>query len=146
MYSCTFLWDGDCPDGMETILRKVIVDLIKNKDIDYFLVGDEGEWNHLVHKILWELQPYYFNFRYHIIIGCMVDENLETYNRIIEDSRAVLPEELDGFPRSDAIERRNRYMLKDADFVVTNITEPSKFIKTKEWQGKTIVNVMKVYH
>ena len=55
------------------------------------------------------------------------------------------PEEVAVVPPRYAIDRRNKWMLKQADFVVTYITHDwggaAKFAKMAEKQGKKVINL-----
>lgn len=52
MYCCTFFGHRNCPDDIEPILREVIIDLITNKNVTCFLVGDKGNFDGIVRKVL----------------------------------------------------------------------------------------------
>ena len=54
--TCTFFGHRDTENEIEPILRKVIIDLIENKNICNFYVGNHGRYDSMVRKLLIELK------------------------------------------------------------------------------------------
>lgn len=47
---CTFFGHKDTPQNILPVLRTVIIDLIQNKNVDLFYVGNNGNFDFMVKK------------------------------------------------------------------------------------------------
>ena len=56
---CTFFGHRDTSKEKETALRKVLLDLIVNKNTDTFYVGNNGNFDIMVRNVLFELEKIY---------------------------------------------------------------------------------------
>ena len=56
MAECTFFGHRDCPDSIEPILRKTIEKLIVDNGVNVFLVGDSGNFDKTVFRVLRDLE------------------------------------------------------------------------------------------
>lgn len=56
MEVCTFFGHRDCPETIKPRLREVLVDLIANKRVDTFYVGNQGRFDGMARGILHELE------------------------------------------------------------------------------------------
>ena len=139
MPSCTFFGHRDCPDSIRPKLRSVLIDLIENQQVDTFYVGRQGSFDTLVYAALRELAAEYPHIRYAVVLerlsGKVTDDFTET----------LFPEAMENVPPRFAIDRRNNWMLQQADFVVVYVTHTwggaAKFAKKAEKQGKTVINL-----
>lgn len=59
MLTCTFFGHRDTPQNIELILRSTLVDLIENKDVLKFYVGNQGGFDYMVKRCLAELKERY---------------------------------------------------------------------------------------
>ena len=59
MQSCTFFGHRECPDSIKPKLKKVMIDLINNHDVDMFYVGNQGQFDAIVRGVLRELKKEY---------------------------------------------------------------------------------------
>ena len=53
---CTFLGPRQCPPHIEKLLDHVLDDLIRQMDVDEFLVSDDGDFDKMVRKKLMEAE------------------------------------------------------------------------------------------
>lgn len=62
MLTCTFFGHKDTPKEIEPILRSALVDLIENKNVLKFYVGNNGSFDHMVKRGLYLASAvcYYF--------------------------------------------------------------------------------------
>lgn len=141
MSACTFFGHRECPNEVQPKLREVLIDLIENHGVRMFYVGNQGQFDALVRRILRELKAEYPEIDYAVVLAYM-PKGKEEYE---DHSDTILPEEVAAVPPRYAIDRRNKWMLKHADFVVTYITHDwggaAKFAKMAEKQGKKIDNI-----
>lgn len=118
MKVCTFFGHRDCPQSIQTKLRKVLVDLIANHDVDTFYVGKHGQFDTLVHHTLRQLKKEYPKITYAVVLAYMPGKPKE-----YEDySDTMLPEGIEAVHPRYAISWRNNWMLNHSDYVVTYIT------------------------
>ncbi len=59
MLTCTFFGHKDTPKEIEPTLRSTLVDLIENKNVLKFYVGNHGSFDHMVKHCLIELKEIY---------------------------------------------------------------------------------------
>ncbi len=118
MAAVTFFGHRDAPKKLEPTLRLALVDLIENKNANLFYVGNQGNFDAMVRRQLEDLAQTY-PITYKIVLAYMPGKNDEP------DEHTVLPEGLETVPRRFAISRRNKWMLDQADTVVTYVTHPS---------------------
>ena len=48
MSACTFFGHRDCPETIRPALRRLLVDLIENRNVDMFYVGNQGGFDYMV--------------------------------------------------------------------------------------------------
>lgn len=131
------------PKNIENELQIVLIDLIKNKDVNLFYVGNNGDFDALVRKELNLLKSTFPHINYYVVLAYMPKENniLNTYNF----SDTIYPDGLEFTPPKYAIDKRNRWMLNKSDYVVTYVKTTFggayKFKKLAEKKGKTVINL-----
>jgi uncharacterized phage-like protein YoqJ len=139
--TCTFFGHRDCPSDVYGKLYDTIVYLIENQGVNTFLVGEEGGFDRMVQRVLLEIQGQYPN------IACFAVKAY--YNPQKTDERSLLksiyPECLEAVPKRFAIDRRNRYMIDNSDFVVTYVTVSfggaAKFADIASRKSKKVINL-----
>lgn len=143
MASCTFFGHKNIPKKIEPILQSTLIDLIKNKNVDLFYVGNHGSFDYLVRKTLRILKLSYQHINYAVVLCYMPIKKPEP--ECTNDPDTVFPEELENTPPKYAIVKRNRWMIEKADYVVTyvkrNIGGAAQFQKLAEKKGKVVLNL-----
>ncbi len=138
MATVTFFGHRDTPKETEPTLRMALVDLIEKKNSNLFYVGNQGNFDAMVRRQLEDLAQTY-PITYKIVLAYMPGINDEP------DEHTVLPEGLETVPRRFAISRRNKWMLDQADTVVTYVTHPSsgayQMKETAVNKGKTVIEL-----
>ena len=141
MAVCTFFGHRDCPETIKPYLREVLVDLITNKGVDTFYVGNQGRFDGIVRCVLRELEKEYPEIHYAVVLAYMPGKK----NEYEDFSDTILPEGIEAVHPRYAISWRNRWMLQRADYVVTYITHSwggaAKFAKLAEKQQKKIFHL-----
>lgn len=142
MANCTFLGHRDCPDSIKPKLRKVLLYLIENHDVNLFYVGNQGHFDRIVRSVLRELGKEYHQVNYAVVLayppqGRNVEEDL---------SDTMLPEGVESVHPRYAVSWRNNWMLRRSDYVVTYITHSwggaAQYAKKAEQSGKVVINVL----
>lgn len=143
MSSCTFFGHRDAPHTLKPYLQAAIIELIENKGVDLFYVGNQGAFDRMVIRVLRGLKEEYPKIQYYVVLA-YVPNNKERLG--LEDGDETLyPNCLDKTPPKYAIIKRNRWMLEMADFVITYVTHITcgayEFNRLAEEKGKTVINL-----
>ena len=143
MANCTFFGHRDCPDTIKPRLREILIDLIKNNNVDMFYVGNQGRFDAIVRSVLRDLQHEYPQITYAVVLAYMPDR------RGAEDdfSDTMIPEGIESVHPRYAISWRNNWMLKQSDYVVTYITHSygsaALYAKKAKKGNKTIIELVR---
>ena len=119
MAVCTFFGHRDCPASIRPKLRAVLTELIERRGAVQFYVGRQGAFDAMAHAVLRELSGDYPH------ISCaVVLERLPGRQEIAGPAAfgTIFPEGLETVPPRFAIDRRNAWMLRQADLVVAYVT------------------------
>ena len=142
MAACTFFGHRDCPETIKPKLRKVLVDLIINHSVDMFYVGHQGKFDAYVHSELKKLRQEYPQINYAVVLAYMPGKKTE-YD---DYSDTMLPEGIETIHPRFAISWRNKWMIKQSDYVVTYITHSwggaAQFAEKAVHQKKTVINLV----
>lgn len=138
---CTFFGHRDTPKEIEPTLRSTLIDLIENRNVDLFYVGNNGNFDSMVYRQLEDLSKDY-PIKYYVVLAYMsVNKQI---NDIFND-HTIIPEGIETIPKRFAISYRNKWMINQSDIVVTYVTRPfggaAQFKEQAEKQGKTIYSV-----
>ena len=136
--TCCFFGHRDTPREIKPTLKRVLVDLIENKNVTLFYVGNYGNFDFLVQKALKELKEKY-PIKYYIVLAYIPkkDENTDYSNTIYFD-------ELNTKPYKTRIIETNKLMLEKSDYVITyanTIGNARDFKELAEKQNKTVINI-----
>ena len=143
--ACTLFGHSDCPSSIKPKLHEVLVDLIENHAVDTFYVGRQGSYDALVRSVLKELVSQYSHITYAVVLERMPKN--QTYDDPDEYADTLLPDGIESVHPRYAITWRNRWMIKQSDYVVTYITHSwggaAQFAELAERKGKTVINISK---
>ena len=115
---CTFFGHRECSDSIKTQLREVLIDLIANRDVNIFYVGNQGQFDAIVRGVLRDLKKEYPQIDYAVVLAYMPGKK-DQYD---DYSDTILPEGIESVHPRYAISWRNNWMIKQSDYVVTYIT------------------------
>ncbi len=141
MVTCTFFGHKNTPQEIEPTLRSVLIDLIENKKVNSFYVGNQGHFDYMVRKALKQLKLDYPHISYAVVLAYMPIKKTD-----YEDySDTIFPDGLESVPPKYAISKRNRWMIDKSDFVVTYVKRivggAAQFKELAEKKGKTVINL-----
>ena len=143
--ACTFFGHRDCPASVKPKLREVLIDLIENHAVNMFYIGRQGAFDGIARAVLRELVSAYPHINYAVVLERMPSKR-EGENPC-DFSDTMLPEGIETVHPRFAIPWRNRWMLKQSDYVVTYITHSwggaAQFAKMAQKQKKVTINL---YH
>ena len=141
MVACTFFGHRDCPDSIKQKLRETLVDLIINHSVDMFYVGNQGQFDTIVHGVLKELKQEYQQINYAVVLAFMPGKKTEHGDY----SDTMLPEGIESVHPHYAISWRNNWMIRQSDYVVTYITHTwggaYQYAKKAKLQRKNIITM-----
>ena len=143
MSACTFFGHRDCPSSIKPRLREVLIDLIENHDVDMFYVGRQGAFDGIVRSALRELVSVYPHIRYAVVLERLPSKQDEFNTHDYSDT--MLPEGVEAVHPRFAISWRNKWMIKQADYMVTYITRPwggaAQFAEKAKREKKIVINI-----
>lgn len=133
---CTFFGHKDTPKEIEPTLRSTLIDLIENKNVNAFYVGNNGNFDTMVRHQLEDLSLTY-PIAYSIVLAYLPTENNLT--------NTIYPEGLETVPKRFAISWRNKWMIQQSDVVVTYVTHnfggAAQFKTLAERQKRIVVEI-----
>lgn len=138
--TATFFGHRDTPSEIETELRLVLTDLIKNESVTVFYVGNNGSFDYMVKRVLEDLSVIY-PINYNIVLPYLPVKKNEYENF----ENTVFPEGLEAVPKRFAVSYRNKWMIDQSDVVVTYVTRnfggAYQFKSIAEKEGKRIIEL-----
>ena len=138
---CTFFGHKDTPKEIEPTLRSTLIDLIENKNVNVFYVGNNGNFDTMVRRQLEDLSQTY-PITYSVVLAYLPTEK----NRYDNLTNTIYPEGLETVPKRFAISWRNKWMIKQSDYVVTYITHSwggaAQFAEIAERKKKQVINLV----
>lgn len=135
---CTFFGHRDTSKKIKPTLKSVLVDLIENKNVNMFYVGNNGNFDFLVKEILEELKEKY-PIKYYVVLAYIPKK----YN-YTDYSNTIYFDELNTKPYKSRIVERNKIMIKKSDYVITSVNHfgnARDFKQSAEKQGKKVINI-----
>ncbi len=141
--TCTFFGHRNTPREVENKIKEVLDTLIKNQCVSEFYVGDNGSFDSMVYRVLESLKQEYPHIRFAKVLAYLptVKEEINT----TDYSNTVFPEGLENVPPRFAIDKRNRWMVDQADIVVVYVKYSTggavKFAELAKRKGKTVINL-----
>lgn len=137
---CTFFGHKDTPKNIEPTLRATLVDLIENHGTNMFYVGNNGSFDAMVRRQLEDLSNTY-PITYNVVLAYLPAKKSE-YD---DYTNTILPDGIETTPKRFAISWRNKWMVQQADVVVTYVTRnfggAAQFKALAQRQGKTVIEL-----
>lgn len=145
MLTCTFFGHRDAEKEIEPTLRETLVDLIENKNVRNFYVGNHGRYDYMVKELLIELKEIY-SIRYAIVLAYLPGKKYDPEEETATDT--MLPDGIESVHPKFAINYRNKWMIEKSDYVVTYVKYAiggaARFKEYAEKKGKIIINLAEV--
>jgi len=114
--TATFFGHKDTPKEIEPTLRSTLIDLIKNKNVNVFYVGNNGNFDTMVRRQLEDLSQTY-PITYSVVLAYLPTEK----NKYDNLTNTIYPEGLETVPKRFAISWRNKWMIQQSDIIVTYV-------------------------
>ena len=136
----TFFGHKDTPKEIEPTLRTTLVDLIENHGATEFYVGNNGNFDTMVRRQLEDLSQTY-PITYNVVLAYLPTKKSE-YD---DYTNTIYPEGIETVPKRFAISYRNKWMIQQADAVVTYVTHTYggawQFKVIAQRQGKMVIEL-----
>lgn len=136
MAVCVFWGHRNCPMKIKEPLRSTVIQLME-EGVTHFMVGNQGAFDLMVRDILEGIEGERSDFKYSVVLDRLPREGE------VEIKNSVLPLEVEGCPPRFSIDRRNEYMLKNADIIVCYVWRrvggAAKFVEKARRQEKRII-------
>lgn len=139
MPTCTFFGHRDCPDSVKPELLAAIENLITEKNVRTFYVGNHGNFDRLTASLLRDLSARHTDVKYYVVLAYLPQ-------RVHSSTDITLyPEGIEIIPKRYAIDFRNRWMIEKSDYVITYVTRSfggaAKAKNYAEKHGKHIIEI-----
>lgn len=133
MKTCTFFGHRDTKKEVEPILRNTLENLIINKNVDLFYIGNHGNFDIMVKNILEKMKIYFPNINFYVVCA------YPTLKRKEVSPHHVYPLQIRGMPE------RNSWMIENSDYVVTYVTKfcggAARFKRQSIRQKKAVIEL-----
>ena len=138
----TFFGHRDTPESVKIPLRSLLLDLIKNHNATHFLVGNHGSFDRMVWSTLQELKRAMPDIEATVVLAYTP---LQKNPYADYGENTVVPYGIENVPKKFAIDKRNLWMIEQADAVVCYVKyqagKAAYYCKKAERKGKKIWNV-----
>ena len=108
-----------------------------------FYVGNQGDFDYLVIKQLKLLKQQYTEINIFIVLAYMPTPNTKLSPEDL--ALSILPDNQENIHPKFAINKRNQWMVEQADYVITYVKYPmggaAKFKNLAQRKGKTIIEL-----
>ena len=139
---CTFFGHRDAPDFLKESIEREIIQLIKNESVEMFFVGNNGNYDFLVQKVLSKLSQSMGGFEYYIVLSSLAERSLSG-----NQENTIFPEALERVPPRFAIAKRNEWLIKNSRFAIVYLkhkfSNSSKWVDRAEKKRLKIINIFK---
>ena len=115
MSSCFFIGHRDAPESLRPAVRAAAEGLILCEGVGDFYVGSRGNFDRMAAGAVLELMAEYPQVRLYRVLAYLPGKGAGEAPGF---TGAVFPEGLETVPRRFAIERANRAMVDDCDFLI----------------------------
>lgn len=141
MAACCFFGHKDTPENVKPALYAAIEELITEHGVSTFYVGNQGAFDAYVRSALRQLQKEYPHIRYAVVLAYMPGKQTEHD----DFSDSMLPEGIEEVHPRYALDWRNRWLLRESQYIVCYIHHrwggAAKYVQQGQRQGKTVINL-----
>ena len=136
---CTFFGHSDTPETIKPMLKATITEVIEKENVTDFYVGNHGNFDRMAISILSELEKTR-SIRFFVVLAYQPTEKESAYL-----THSVLLSGIVPLPPRFTSNSRNRFMLENADIVITYVTHSwggaAKFKQMAEKRQKRIIEL-----
>ena len=137
---CTFFGHRECY-GLDKERLEQTIEALIGQGVKTFYVGNQGQFDAAVAAVLRKLQQKYPEIHYAVVLAYLPIKRQETSSFDHE----IFPEGIEVGPPKFAIQRRNRWMLARAEYVVCFVQREfggaHQFLQAAKRLGKRVINL-----
>ena len=137
---CTFFGHRDCSDSVYDCIKSAIIHLITNEGVNSFIVGNNGNFDRLVIRVLKECTEIYTHIEYCVALAYMPKNEVYEFP-------TVFMQGLESVPKKYAISYRNKMMIDKCDWVIGYIRRgfggAHNFFELARKKDKKYINLYK---
>ncbi len=141
MKTCTFFGHRDATDEIKPTLRQAIINLIEKEEVLQFYVGAQGRFDGMVQSVLKELAEQY-PICYEVVLAYPPEPGR---HECPDGVPTLLPEGQEIGLLRFAIDRRNRWMIQNSDFVISYTYKSYggavKFTELAKQKGLSVISI-----
>lgn len=141
MSTCCFFGHKDTPENVKPALYAAVEELITQHGVEVFYVGNQGAFDAYVRSALRQLQEKHPRIRYAVVLAYMPGRQ----TAVDDFSDTMLPEGIEEVHPRYALDWRNRWMLRESQYIVCYIHHKwggaAKYVHMGQRQGKTVINL-----
>jgi uncharacterized phage-like protein YoqJ len=141
MTACTFIGHKNAGNNIREDLKNIISNLIENNNVKQFYVGNHGNFDYMVQSVLKELSTEYTKINYNVVLAYIPEKKSEN----VEYENSIYPDGLEYKPPKFAIIERNKWMIKNSDYLVcyvkNTVSNAYKFKEYANKKGKFIIEL-----
>lgn len=119
--TCTFFGHTRSPDDLKPKIKAAAIDLIENSGVKKFYVGTHGDFDRMATDVLMELRKQY-EIEYFRVLSTVPTKKDEFDTA--DYSATVVPDGIERIMPKYRIIWRNKWMIKQSDYVITYINNP----------------------
>ena len=141
---CTFFGHGNTSEDIKPKLEETLIDLIENRNVHKFYVGNHGRFDSMVRRTLKEFKKKKYPFiDYAVVLAYLPTQK----NKFPCDdySDTIYPDGLENALPKFAICKRNEWLIKQSDIVVTHVTHgfggAALYKEKAERKGLEVINI-----
>lgn len=140
-HTCCFFGHKDTPEDVKPALYTAIEELIAQRGVEVFYVGNQGAFDAYVRSALRQLQEKHPHIRYAVVLAYMPGQQ----NEYEDYSDTMLAEGIEEVHPRYALDWRNRWMLRESQYIVCYIHHKwggaAKYVQMALRQGKMVINL-----
>ncbi len=144
MSACTFFGHRNAPESVKPLIESTITKLITKHNVTTFFVGNHGSFDRLVYITLKELEKLYPQIKYYVVLAYLPTK--KTKYEYINYADTIFPDCLTAIPPRFAISKRNIYMIKNSDYVITYVNNnfgcAAQFAEKAKRKNKIVINLI----
>ena len=137
--TCTFFGHSSFTKNIYEQVRNEILQLI-DSGVTSFYVGNNGQFDHTVQKVLESISLKRSNFKYSIVLSRLSEAPLNGIT-----GKTLFPEELECAMPRFAISKRNEWLISHSDiaicFVTHTFSNSHKWLEKAKRKGLKIINL-----
>ena len=137
--TCTFFGHSSFTKNIYEQVRNEILQLI-DLGVTSFYVGNNGQFDHTVQKVLEGISLKRSNFKYSIVLSRLSEAPLNGIT-----GKTLFPEELECAMPCFAISKRNEWLISHSDiaicFVTHTFSNSHKWLEKSQRKGLKIINL-----